>query len=303
MPRDHQLLVSRDDVEHDPAVARRDQRRSRSISGGIKLRAKPSKSLRDSSAHHERVLTNPCGEDKRIKSPERCRQHASAHRSMMHKVVNRECSAWITTVEELAHVIADAGQALETAPPIKEVLDLRGRHVPLRDEIEHNSGIDLSGSSAHGQAVEGSKAHRTLDTPTVRKGAHGRPASEVSNDDTLLRHIRRDLSKPIGHIFIGEAVEAVATHSFEIELLRNRKMVRNRAVATVERCVKAGNLRQLRRIHEQRANWCEVVRLMQRRQRDILFETPEHALIEEDGPIVFRSAMHNAVTYGDKVEA
>src|SRR5215471_11699722 len=131
MPRDHQLLVSRNDVKRDSAVARRDQGPSLSISGGIKLRAKPKKSLGDSSAHHDRVLTNPSGEDKRVKSPERCSQHASAQRNMMHKVVNRECSAWITAVEELAHVIADTGKALEAAPPIKEVLDLRGRHVLL----------------------------------------------------------------------------------------------------------------------------------------------------------------------------
>ena len=60
-------------------------------------------------------------------------------------------------------------------------------------------------------------------------------------------------------------------------------MVRERAVAAMERGVEAGDLRQSRPIAQQRPDRRQIVRLMQRRQRHVALEPRQH-LVDRPGP-------------------
>ena len=60
------------------------------------------------------------------------------------EALDREGRARIGAGLELAHVVADAGQAFQAAVAIQEILHVRRRHALFRDEVEHDAGIELA---------------------------------------------------------------------------------------------------------------------------------------------------------------
>ena len=54
---------------------------------------------------------------------------------------------------------------------------------------------------------------------------------------------------------------------------------------------------------EERADRREVVRLMQRRERDVALELCDHRPVDHDGTVVVRPAMHDPVADRGEVEA
>ena len=103
-------------------------------------------------------------------------------------------------------------------------------------------------------------------------------------------------AQAVGDIFVRQAVEAVAAHALGVEPLRNGVMIRDRAVAAMKRGIEAGDLRQIGKALEQRADRREIVRLVQRRQRNVALEIvrARRASIRT-GSVVLRSAMHDAM--------
>jgi hypothetical protein len=67
----------------------------------------------------------------------------------------------------------------------------------------------------------------------------------VSDDHSLRCHLGRDLLQPIGDILVRESVKSVTANPILIELFRNREMIGNRTVATVESRIKAGDLGEI----------------------------------------------------------
>ena len=98
-------------------------------------------------------------------------------------------------------------------------------------------------------------------------------------------------------------METVSPDTLGVEALRNGKMVRNGTVAVMKGGIEAGNLKQFRSTHQQRPDRCEVVRLMQRCEGNVLLETRDHALVDDDWPVIFRPAMDDPVANRDEVEA
>ena len=82
-----------------------------------------------------------------------------------------------------------------------------------------------------------------------------------------------------------------------------RVVVGERAVAAMEGGIEAGDLRQVGRAREQRADRREIVRLVQRRQRDVAFEMREHLVVDQHRPVVVGAAVHDAMADGDRARA
>ncbi len=80
--------------------------------------------------------------------------------------------------------------------------------------------------------------------------------------------------------------------------LRQRERLRDRGLATVERGIEARDLRQVRRAGEQRPDRREVVRLVQRRERDVLLECGEHRRVDAGGLGVLETPVHDAMADG-----
>ena len=92
-----------------------------------------------------------------------------------------------------------------------------------------------------------------------------------------------------GDVLVGQAVEAVAADALRVQLRGQREHLRDLRVAAVERGVEAGHLRQLRRALQQQADRRQVVRLMQRRERNELLQRLQHAGIQRAPAGVYSS--------------
>ena len=67
-------------------------------------------------------------------------------------------------------------------------------------------------------------------------------------------------------------MKSVSSHAGVVQLLGQGESLRDVRICAVERRVEARNLRQLRTALEQATNRSQIVRLMERRERDQLFE-------------------------------
>ena len=102
----------------------------------------------------------------------------------------------------------------------------------------------------------------------------------MGDNHALVGDLRADFAEPFGDVFVGKAVKSIAAHALGVERFRNREMVNDRAVAAVKRGVEAGDLRQVRETRLDRPDRRKIVRLMQRRQRDITFELGKHPVVD-----------------------
>ena len=235
--------------------------------------------------------------------PKRGRQHPGIQPYAVDEMVDGQHRAGIGIRLQLPHVVADAGQAFEAAVAIEQVLDGRGLHAFFGEQVEQHPGIDLARPRAHGYPVERGETHRAFDAAAVGQGAHGRAAAEMSDDDSARRHAWGDLAQAPGDVFVRQTVETVSPDTLGVEALRNGKVVRNRTVAVMKGGIEAGNLKQFRSTHQQRPDRCEVVRLMQGCEGNVLLETRDHALVDDHRPVIFRPAMDDPVANRDEVEA
>jgi hypothetical protein len=73
-----------------------------------------------------------------------------------------------------------------------------------------------------------------------------------------------DLRQAFGDVFVGEAMKAVAPDAFGMKLVRDRVVIRECIVIAMESSVEAGDLWQCGEIIQERPDWRQVVRLVQR---------------------------------------
>ena len=90
----------------------------------------------------------------------------------------------------------------------------------------------------------------------------------MGDDHVLARDLRRDAAQLAGDELVGEAVEAVAAHAFVVIGARQREGVGHERMAAMEGGVEAGDLRDRRKGLHRRFDAGDVVRLVQRRERD-----------------------------------
>ena len=90
----------------------------------------------------------PAVKTKPSKPPSTAAKLPARQPDLVGEVVDGEGGARIIARQQFAHIVADAGEALETAVPVEEVLNRFGRrHAACRHEIEHHAGIDLTAAA------------------------------------------------------------------------------------------------------------------------------------------------------------
>ena len=82
-------------------------------------------------------------------------------------------------------------------------------------------------------------------------------------------------------VFVGQAVEPVAPHALVVIGARQGERVVDEGMAAVERRVEAGDLRRSGKGRDRRLDAGEVVRLVQRRERDELAQLGEHGVVDQ----------------------
>ena len=94
---------------------------------GVKLEPEPGKPLCYGLANGWRVLADASGEHEAVDAAHRGRKHPGEQRNAVDEIVERELCARIGTREQIPHVVADAGQPLEPAIVVEQMLDLTWR--------------------------------------------------------------------------------------------------------------------------------------------------------------------------------
>ena len=154
---------------------------------GIELKAEPGEAPRHGLANGGCVLADAGGEHEAVDAAHGGREHAGEERNAIDEIVEREFGARDrSSASKIAHVVADAGQALETAVVIEQMLDVLGAHALLGQEIEHDAGVELAWARSHRQTVERGEAHGALDALPGVDGAHGGAAAEMGDDHAAL---------------------------------------------------------------------------------------------------------------------
>ncbi len=110
------------------------------------------------------------------------------------------------------------------------------------------------------------------------------------------RDVGSHLAQPLGNIFIGKPVEAVAPYSVLVEGMRESVAVCVLGTPPVKGCVEAGNLRHIGVDVHGKADRREIVRLMERREVLVARQPLEHRRIDQHGANVVRTAMHHPVS-------
>src|SRR6478735_7596314 len=91
-------------------------------------------------------------------------------------------------------------------------------------------------------------------------------------------------------------MEAIASDARARETSRQRKSLSHLRLVTMERCVEAGNLWNVRRHIEDCLNGSQVVRLVQRREWRKLRKRRQHSPVEADRGTVSHPAVYNAMS-------
>ena len=97
-------------------------------------------------------------------------------------------------------------------------------------------------------------------------------------------------------------MKAIAADALGIEMLGDGVMIGDGAVLAMERRVEARDLRQPRPVDHDRPDGRQIVRLMQRRERDVALEAVQHVFRHKNGLIEFRAAMHDAMADRDRMD-
>jgi hypothetical protein len=85
-----------------------------------------------------------------------------------------------------------------------------------------------------------------------------------------------------------------------MEVFRDRVAIGERPVPAMECRVKAGDLRNPWPKRQERPDRRQIVRLMQRRERNVLLEASEHVLVDQNRPVIVGPAMDHAMADGHK---
>ena len=115
-----------------------------------------------------------------------------------------------------------------------------------------------------------------------------------------LRRARVERRELRSHILVRQAMEAVAAHPLLVQRRGQREHLRDFRIAAMEGGVEACHLRQLRQPLQQEADGRQVVRLVQRRKRDVFLECGQNGAVEHDRLRVFEAAVHHAMTDTDE---
>ena len=107
--------------------------------------------------------------------------------------------------------------------------------------------------------------------------------------------VGRDLAQTMRYVFVRQAVESVPADAFCVETLRNSEMIGHSTMATMECRVEAGNLWHFRTPREKRTDRSKVIRLVERRQRNVAFKARHHFSIDQYGAAVLGASMHDAM--------
>ena len=216
------------------------------------------------------------------------------------KELDRDLRIRLDARFERAHVAGDSGYPEQARLLIDELLDGAGVHLQLVHQIKHHPRIEVAATRPHGQPVDRSEAHGARNASPAGHRAHARTVAEVQHDRLAERSLRVVFRKRLCDVLVGQSVETVATHAALGKPLGQCEQLRDRRLRTMEGRVEARHLGKLRQTLKQQSDWREVVRLVQRRQGNVLFKRRQNLRIDEHRLRIFGAPVHDAMAHSSQ---
>src|SRR6266404_8640515 len=112
MLRDHQLFVSRYDVDRNTAVGTGYQARVAGILGLVEGHTKPPQLIGDARPDSHRVFADTGCKDESVEPLQRGRKQAGVEADPIDEIIDRKFGPRILACLQLAHIVADARESL-----------------------------------------------------------------------------------------------------------------------------------------------------------------------------------------------
>ena len=186
---------------------------------------------------------------------------------------------------------------------VEDRLHLLRREPEGLEQVEDHAGIERAGPRAHAQPVERGEAERAVDALAVLQRAQAGAAAEVGDDHAPVGDLRRHLRQDRGDVLVREAVEAVALDAASRSSAGSGTSSATPDCAAMEAGVEAGDLRHAGQALGHRLDRGEVVRLMQRRERNQGAQIVEHFRRDDDRAARSRAAVHDPMADAEHARA
>lgn len=90
-------------------------------------------------------------------------------------------------------------------------------------------------------------------------------------------------------------MKSIAPYTPGMKPTRDRVMVDHRSMGSMKCGLEAGDLRKRWKVSQDQTYWSEIVRQMKRRERRQSIQTSQNSLINQDRPVMLRTAVDDAV--------
>ena len=180
--------------------------------------------------------------------------------------------------------------------------DFRRAHPLAIHEIQHHARIERPAATAHHQSVENAQSHRGGDATPVAHRAHAGAVAEMRDDNFAVRAGAEVGRKDRGDVFVGQAVKAVALHALPGQRAGQREGRGNVRLAGMKRGIEADDLRDVGVEFPKRADRFQIVRLMQRCERNQKLEIAQHGRRDANRLRIMLAAVHDAMPGGGDID-
>ena len=215
---DDQLLIGGDDHQLDLGVGGGDEGflAAALVGFGVELAAEITEVLGNGSAGGGAVLTDAGGEDDAVNAVHGSGVGADDFGDpvMEHIQSKRSASVAIGSgAVQIAEVAGDTGDAENTGLLVENIEGLVNvEAILVHDELQ-NTGVNITGAGAHGQAAQRSQTHGGVNALAVHDGGNGAAVAHVAGDELeLLNGLAHHSGGTGGNIAVAGAMETIAAH-------------------------------------------------------------------------------------------
>ena len=188
------------------------------------------------------------------------------------------------------------GYAEQAGLLVQNRLDLLGAEPEVLKEVKDHPRVEGTRPRPHAEAVERGEPERAVDALPILQRAETGATTQVRDDSAPVGDLGRHLWQDRGDVLVRQAVESVALHDARADVARQRHDLGDGGLPPVEAGVEASYLRHAGKLLGDRVDRRQVVRLMERSERNQRSQLLQNRRGEDGGTCKAGTPMDNAMT-------
>src|SRR5215208_234867 len=196
-----------------------------------------------------------------------------------------------------------AAEAANSRALVEHRFDVLDGHVCGAPQIRDHAGIDVTGPSAHHQALHRCQPHRRVYRSATDDRRRRRTVAKVQHDLAQFgeRHVHK-CGRLLADVLVRRAMEPVAANvPLRGDIPVDRIRCRRRRQVMEERRVEDRDVWEVWERLARHANTQHRWRVVQRRKRRQLLELGDQRIVDQRRPIQVRAAVHHPVAHRDQL--